>query len=82
LKYHKLDISHDDICNKDGILLPYIWEKTYAQGYLNSRGDLFQPEQAHEDTTPVEPDELDSISNDISQSEAEEVGKAPAKSVT
>jgi hypothetical protein len=40
LKYHKLDISHDDICNKYGILLPYVREKAYAQGYLNSRGDL------------------------------------------
>jgi hypothetical protein len=82
LKYHKLDISHDDICNKYGILLPYVWEKAYAQGYLNSRGDLFQPEQTHEETTPVEPDELDGISDSASQSEAEEVGKAPAKPVT
>ncbi|KAF2192815.1 hypothetical protein K469DRAFT_694853 [Zopfia rhizophila CBS 207.26] len=82
LKYHKLDISHDDIYNKYGILLPYVWEKAYAQGYLNSRSDLFQPKQTHEDATSIEPDELDDISDRASQSEAEEVRKAPAKPVT
>ena len=82
LKYHKLHISHDDICNKYGILLPYVWGKAFAQGYLNSRGDLFQPEQIHEDTTPVALDELNGISDSASQSEVEEIGKAPAKPVT